>query len=1358
MFSEINAATEVGRIVGQILVLTALLAGALKCWSISRRPTTNAKCALALMIILLAFGFAGVVGTLTRLLGNSPVMALVNAVTGLLMIAALATAALLAILGLIEFSSRREIYAQGRAQAIWALVLVSIFVFFASAAFIRGVQRAHGFGTAIGQGRPDQMLSFEDLNFRFRSPNRPWVSYDGSRLNKASKISFMRRNPDASIIIIAEKIGTQSQFTTEQLATVGKANLQSAATSSRVLSERPWQVNGLNGLLVVTEAQVGAYQFYYRHWYCFTNGYAYQLVGLSKSEDQDRVAGELGEMLTRFELIDPNRVASYSGGFATNFYSSRYNYAVVLTNSSWHSFTDLEKSSPMAEFGISQGDSCMVITPFSFTTEKLSEDALVSAFLATMDIPYPNENLTHERTIKEEDLKGKQFDLTRDVNGLTFHYRFRILHGDGLAYMLVAWTQRQIQDADFILTDALGRVRFLSPTNSTSVLLGSAANEHLEILARSFILNQAGLYDSKQGDYEQALPLYIAAAKVNDQKSIYIVNALQAWLHLDRPKEALAFLETLPASTLNLAEIRANKAMFQSQASLTEQAITNYAGLFGTGYRSDTHFTEYVNLLAGQKEFDTALAAIQAYLNVQDSTTAKLLEAQIFRQKKDLPKAIGLLKNLHEQAPFNTQIASSLAETFILAGQFTESLTIAHDLIKDNGDSAYYEYLKGRSEMGLKWYRESKLSFAEAVRLAPANKDMRSYLDYVSGFLGEGDNSAVMDPIDPVAWPQVLTNISMEQVPAGYAKDYGAYYLQRIVAIAFAPNKEYKTTDYMLAQILDTSGVSAFSTVQVAFNPLTEQVFVNAVRVTDAEGKTISTGNPANYYVLDDRSTPSASQMKVLNIPIPGLERGCRLAITFTRRQQGQPNEFPFYAESFSRNIPVRESDFFLSGDAHGLKCRTSPSMQPQVFTEGLCWRVLNPMVTRVEPLQSSPANFLPMLWVSDASAQWPAIVSNYLASISDCLEPDPMLQNLAKSLAAKEDKPELKIALLARYVQTNLTYKAIEFGRRARIPKKPSDIIQNKYGDCKDHAVLLQQMLVAVGVPARLALVNLHGPIQTNQPSLDQFDHMIVYIPGDVGAQFLDCTSKGADVAETIPAGLAGQEALILDHSEPRFVTIPQYAQNASGISVDQHLNVIDERDLAVEESVTFAGVHADYFRDYLMQVPEASQRVALQNMTDMGDVDLLDFKIDSLDTPGKPLCLRFTYSIKKLFRGSEDRLAGLLQGGFAAAFIKAAPADARLTPFQLNIPTSLEFNVVVDVPKGFKAVQPANFELNLDPRFATGHGNVESTAGKLILKLQGHLLTGKFKATDYIAYRQTMSQILSFIEREIVFKADKD
>jgi len=72
----------------------------------------------------------------------------------------------------------------------------------------------------------------------------------------------------------------------------------------------------------------------------------------------------------------------------------------------------------------------------------------------------------------------------------------------------------------------------------------------------------------------------------------------------------------------------------------------------------------------------------------------------------------------------------------------------------------------------------------------------------------------------------------------------------------------------MLVKILDASGVSAFSTVQIAFDPLGEQVYVNDVRVMDADGKIITTGNHSDYYVLDDRSASSASQKKILNIPV----------------------------------------------------------------------------------------------------------------------------------------------------------------------------------------------------------------------------------------------------------------------------------------------------------------------------------------------------------------------------------------------------------------------------------------------------------------------------------------------------------
>ena len=1355
MLSEVNAATESGRIAGQIFVWVALLAGALKCWSISRRPATNTKCALSLMIVLLAFVVASCVGAMTKALGHTPLLAVASGILGLVMIGLMITAIILAILGLVEFSGRRDVYTQGRAQAIWALSLAGLICVFALAGFFKAMQRSYGSSLAAGRSQPGKILTFDDFNFQFRSPGRPWVPFDASKINKVSKLSFMRRFPEAYFIIIPEKIGPRANFTTEQLADIGKANMQAAAASSRVVSEVPLRVGGLNGLLVESEAQVGSYQLHYRNWYCFTNGYAYQLVAYSRSEDQQQVAQELRDMISRFALIDPNRMATASGGFATNFYSPRNHYAVVLTNSAWHPFPSLDKNLPAAEFGASQGDSCFVVVPVSFNGLTINADALASALLATMNVTYPNEDLTNRKPLSEGKLQGEQFDFSRDIDGTTFHYRFKILQGNEQGYLVAAWTQRRAVDAESVLSDAVARVKFQSSSNTFTLLSNNSQPTYQERKTQGFVFNQAGLYYNKQGELEKALPLFCAAAKANDQDSFYVGNALDTWKQLDRPKDALAFLDKLSTNQLASPDVRANQAFFQAQAALTDQAASNYASLFATGYRNDSHLSEYVNLLAEQKQYDAALSAVQNYLKAGDSMTASLLEAEIYREKQDLPKAVSLLQTLHEQAPFNTPAADALAETYLAAGRYSEALEISENLVKNNGSSAYAEYLKGRSELGLKWYREAKTSLAEAVKLAPANKNIRSYLDYVSGLLGEGDNTAIMEPIDPVALPATLTNAPTKAVPADYAASYGAYYIRRIVATDYQPGKESKTTEYMLVKILDAAGVSAFSTVQIAFDPLGEQVFVNDVRVMNADGQTIANGSLSNDYVLDDRSASAASQKKILNIPVPGLQPGCQLAVTFTRRQQGRLEGFPFCAHSFSSTVPVRESIFFLSGDGHGLKYHTNPAVKPQELPEGLCWRVSDPLVARWEPLQPPAADFLPMLWISEGSAQWQALATNYLASIADRLELDATLRNQAQQLTEKLGDNELKIAALASYVQTNLTYKAIEFGRRARIPNKPADIIRNKYGDCKDHAVLLQQMLTAAGVPAQLALASHHGLIQQAQPSLDQFDHMIVYVPNSGEGLFLDCTSKGSDVAHAIPYGLAGRDALILDAHDPRFVAIPRYPDDASTISIEQHLRVVNQADLAVDESLTLTGVHAAYMRDYLMQIPESSRRTTLQNMMEMSDADLTDFQINSLTATAKPLRLHFAYSLQKQFHRSGDQLRGTLRADFARSYLTASPVDNRLTPFEVAIPFSLKAKMFIDVPDGFKADPPANTDLKLNPQFATGQSGSQIEGSQLILDFKCQQLTGEFKAADYVSYRQTLAQVLSSLEREVVFKA---
>ena len=1345
LLAEVDA-REAGQITGQAVVVIGMLAGVLKCWAISRRPTTNTKCALSLMLVLLAFLASSLVSMLSRF-GSIPGRVVLTGLLGLLFFGLIIASLVLAILGLVEMSRQPGVYTQGRGQAIWSLVLTGIMgMIFVGALFV-GLSK--GIGVA-GNTKPGQMLTFDDLNFRFRSPDRPWSSFNSPKINKDSKVGFVRRLPEVYFMILAERIETTDGFSCEQLAEIGKAHLESAAKSSRVLAERPFSLNGLNGLLVETEASLATYTFYYQHWYVATNGFAYQLIGYGRLTDRQRIQSELKTMFSRFEQLDPHRTAgSGTGTFSTNYVSTQYGYSVDLTNSAWGMFRTLATDFPAAEFGVSRGDSCFAVVPVWLEGHKLGLDELASGLLGTLSIPYPDEALRNRKPYRQGEYEGVQFDYEREVEKTKFRYRLGILQRNGTAFLVAAWTQRRAAEAPAILDDAFARVHLVPGW----VPLLSAARQFTarEIKTQAYILNQAGLVHYRSRDYEKALPFFRAAAATNPAEPLYVINGLQAWQHLDRPGEVLEFLVTQPTEIRNLPEVRAWEAHYQVESSLTDQALTNYAALFSEGFSSESHFSEYIELLNSKAEFEQALAAVHKYLEKVDSITVRILEADVYGRKQDYPKAISLLKDQREKAPFNTQVAGALVQTCLAAQDFNQALEVSREMAMNNRDSAYPLFLRGRSELGLKWYREAKESFEAATKLAPADKTIRSYLEHTSGLLGEGSNTAIKEPIDPVVIPAVFTNTPAAALAASYAK-YGAYYEHWVTAISWEPGKEYKSTEFLRVKVLDSASVASFSTLQRPFDPLGEEIFVNEVRVMDSSGRTVSTGSVADYYILDDGSKEVATHRKILNVPIPGLQPGCQVAVAITRRALGKLDGFPFLEHTLSRGFPVRESVLFLSGDTSGLKHVASQGLESEKQADGLCWRVAGPLVTRFEPMQPPFETFAPTVWIADGSARWPTLVTNYLNSIKEHLNTNEALAKLSRDLVVGFDKSERKTSALAAYVQTNYTYKAIEFGRRARVPNKTSEIVRNKYGDCKDHALLLRQMLEAVGVPARLALVSAQSPVQQDLPSLDQFNHMIVYVPEGQG-RFIDCTDKGADLNGTIPSGLAGREALILDEENPRFVPIPRHPELASSLEIQRNAQLVNGGDFAVEETLKVTGVHAGYIRNFLQSVAPASRRAVFQRQMELGDAELSGFEVESLEEPGAPLQVRYSYTFKKQFHRTENGLSGVPRAAVERAYLLPDQVENRLTPFEQRVPVSLKSRMAIKVPEGFSPGQVPNPPLESDPRFAVATNRWQLENGVLTVQFECRQPAGQFGPGDYANYRQTMSHLLALVEQEVVF-----
>jgi hypothetical protein len=129
-----------------------------------------------------------------------------------------------------------------------------------------------------------------------------------------------------------------------------------------------------------------------------------------------------------------------------------------------------------------------------------------------------------------------------------------------------------------------------------------------------------------------------------------------------------------------------------------------------------------------------------------------------------------------------------------------------------------------------------------------------------------------------------------------------------------------------------------------------------------------------------------------------------------------------------------------------------------------------------------------------------------------------PALQALSNELIAKaKAKTTLeKVKVLHHWVSQNIRYLGIYVGAGGYVPHDAQSILDNRYGDCKDHVVILEALLAAAGIDSSPALINSsYAYLLPNLPTVGIFDHVISYVPSlNV---YLDSTSRFAPLG-TLP------------------------------------------------------------------------------------------------------------------------------------------------------------------------------------------------------------------------------------------------
>lgn len=301
------------------------------------------------------------------------------------------------------------------------------------------------------------------------------------------------------------------------------------------------------------------------------------------------------------------------------------------------------------------------------------------------------------------------------------------------------------------------------------------------------------------------------------------------------------------------------------------------------------------------------------------------------------------------------------------------------------------------------------------------------------------------------------------------------------------------------------AAVEAFSQIHLQYSEKMEELEVLSAYTLTADGQRHDVA-PDRIYTQESYSSASApiyADHKVRIIVFPNLAPGARLVYQtrLTRNIAHFPGYFGLW-QTFSIFHQYENAEVNLAAPAdlpmHVLSRGMQGSDSAQIRNGQAHWRWRH---QRHEPLKvqsrAAPAwTFSPTIMVS-TYGDWSQLARAYQRKAQPAAEVTAAIQALADQITAGIDDRRAQAAVLHHWVAQNIRYVAVYLGNGGLEPNSAQSVMDHRYGDCKDHAVLLEALLAAKGIASTPVLIGANaGPILPGIPLLEHFNHAITYLP----------------------------------------------------------------------------------------------------------------------------------------------------------------------------------------------------------------------------------------------------------------------
>ncbi|MDP2941727.1 MAG: transglutaminase domain-containing protein, partial [Candidatus Omnitrophota bacterium] len=382
----------------------------------------------------------------------------------------------------------------------------------------------------------------------------------------------------------------------------------------------------------------------------------------------------------------------------------------------------------------------------------------------------------------------------------------------------------------------------------------------------------------------------------------------------------------------------------------------------------------------------------------------------------------------------------------------------------------------------------------------------------------------------------------------------------------------------------------------------------------------------------------------------------------------------------------------------------------------------------------------------------WQEIYDWWWKLSRDKIQPDSAIREKVKELIKAKSGEREKAAAIYNFCAREIRYVAVEYGQAGFEPHPAADIFRNKYGDCKDKAILLVTMLREAGIKSWPVLIPTKGAysLQEDLPSLP-FNHAIAALSLAGRIIFLDPTAETCSF-DDLPSDDQARKALLVRDDGYSILETPLYPSGHNLLRQNLRIKANSDGSIAARKENYTYGFYDQIQRYWLTYTQPELIREELKEKIQQTSIGarLENYRADNLSDLNQPVVLSYDFSGPEYFTSAGNLWImpqlGYLDFGLAAK-------DARKYDLDFKILDTRENNFEIILPRDCRVEYlPENF--SQDSPWVKMEISYASRENKIFFSEKAVLKKTRVLQEEYPEFKQFFQQLAKKIKQRIVLK----